>query len=206
MFASAAVVCDTTTSQTLAFYASNGGCTIGDKLFDGFAYSAGSSGINDVNVSFQQVNALTYSVRFTPVANAGQTTWNPGFTLTYNVSVQAAFAAAGYRLALLNDQAFYPVRSSGDITAFCVTSPALGCQLATNADDTVSFPTTGIIGTTSLTNTAAYTTKGVLPLGAGASALNSIEASVVQVVPEPATYALLGSGLVAFALYRRKKA
>ena len=206
MFASAAVVCTAGQNQLLSFYAANGGCTLGDKLFDGFAYTAGGSGINDVNVNFQVINPTTYSVRFTPVANGGQTTWNPGFNLSYNVSVQAPFAAQGYRIALLNDQSFYPVGATGDVTTFCLTSPALGCKTAINGADTVTFPTSGTIGATTVTNPASYTTQGSLSFGAGASTLGSIEASVTQVVPEPATFLLLGGGLVGFALYRRKKA
>jgi hypothetical protein len=192
---STAVPVDCASLSTLQSYiAAPDGCFLQDKLFTGFAYSGGGAttasqiAVHPVfsTVPGQDIHGFT----FAPVSGAG--VWTTGFTLGYTIQVSppsTTTAIIGAKLQINTG-----ILPNGTTATSSKTNGIVQTALFGNETTLNMFPGVPSIG--SLTTVS-------IPTG---SFLISLEESYVQgspssqvPVPEPATLALVGSGLLRLA-------
>jgi hypothetical protein len=172
------------------------GCFLGDKVFDNFTQTA-NGGVTAENtvVSFVQSGDI-YKVSTTPI-----TPWTSDMMISYAVNV----TDPNNFIIVASHQAFFAPAPTSDTVVFGVdpNNGPLMTQTAMNmlaGQQTVQF---NGLSATSLISSSDFNPG---PLTGVSGQLFSIEQSYVQAIPEPSTLALLGGGLMAFALFRRKRA
>ena len=176
-------------------------CELGDKMFDNFAYSGNVSASN-VSVDFQMVGTEFHLI-LAPVTGAGFFT---NFLLTDRITVIPGvapnIAPANYQIVGVKDQSnFSAVPGSAGLLNI-VNSPGPTYNLVPGSE-------TGgpqfFAGTTTVTTVSTLTGPGGVD-GANPG-LASLELDYIQAntaVPEPASFALIGLGLVCLGLLRKQ--
>lgn len=167
------------------------GCILGDKLFENFSYFGAGSTVA-ATVQFSNVVASEYKVTFLP---AGGGVWTSAINFGFDVIVQDP----NYRIAVVNEQMYGGIAGTQAAVQFGISADGGGFSYLTAdnlvaGDQTVQFNN---LSATTVANSAAYN---------GHDRLYSIEQTFAQLyIPEPATLGMLGGGLLALALFRRRE-
>jgi len=170
-----------------------GGCTLGDKVYSNFQ----SEGLttNQVQVTFNILDGNEYQLVFQKSQG-----FSSNFTLSYDISV----LTPGKAIIAADAQGNYPfpagasvltvdVRAAGMTEALFVSTPAAadpGPQGLMNPSATITVRNSFVYGGETLAEVSNSVIQG--------------DISQEEIVPEPGTYALMGSALVGLALLRRK--
>ncbi|MGA3026786.1 MAG: PEP-CTERM sorting domain-containing protein [Bryobacteraceae bacterium] len=167
------------------------GCEISDKIFSGFTYS-GSDAASAVTVDFNSNGPVPAGVA---IEFSSPTPWT-SLSLDFTTTVDTTICPQCVITATL-DQIFTPPTPNADAGSFSHTpagtpNPVLvsGATPSSLSGQAVGFPN----ATTMITS---FTQTG------GAS-LEGVEVSFAQAVPEPATFGLLGLGLVLLGAIRMR--
>ena len=188
----AAPLCTTVTLDTLLAGGSNAaGCEMSDKIFSGFTYT-GSIAAANIMVQFQTNGPIPAgaTINFTPSNGANWSSLNLNFTTTIDATL-----CASCRFVSTLDQIFTPPTQNNNAATF--NHPGFGSVSLSGASPATLSGQVAVGGTSVGTNITQT----------GGTTLQSLSSTFSQTaVPEPSTFALLGGGLFAFALYRKKKA
>ncbi|MGA3028879.1 MAG: PEP-CTERM sorting domain-containing protein [Bryobacteraceae bacterium] len=178
-------------SLLLAGGADATGCEISDKIFSGFTY-AGSDAASTVTVNFNSNGPVPAGVA---IEFSDPTPWS-SLSLDFTTTVDTTICPQCVITATL-DQIFTPPTPNADAGSFSHTpagtpNPVLvsGASPASLSGQAVGFPDAKTM-ITSFTQTGGATLEGV-------------EVSFAQAVPEPATFGLLGLGLVLLGAIRMR--
>jgi hypothetical protein len=192
----APIYCGTVANTMTALIATNatGGCFVQDKLFTNFSYSTveGGTGSNFVgfNVIYTPLPTIDiHGFSFAPVDGV----WTKGFTLGYTISVIPGNAMAIVGAA---DQMMLGPDSSNTSTAVSTKSNGPIFNMSFPAQ-TVSAMFAGVSSIDSMTVVT-------IPGGINDFVVSIEEDYTQRAIPEPMTFVLIGTGLVALGLIRRK--
>lgn len=196
-FAAPALCTNVTLNQLLAggIYAAEG-CQVSDKIFSGFAYS-GDVAATNIAVAFQANGPIPAgaTIQFTP--NNG-TNWAALTNLSFNTRIDTTLCPTCVFVSVL-DQIFTPPTPNSNSGTFSHPGGVPANLNVSGSSPATLSAQSALPGSLTTINTTFTQTGG--------STLQSLSSSFNQNnVPEPSTFALLGGGLVAFALYRRKRA
>jgi hypothetical protein len=176
----------------LAGGADAAGCEVGDKIFSGLTYS-GSNAASTVFVTFDTNGAIPTQVT---IQFGDNTAWS-SLGLTYNTTVDTTLCP---QCVIVNSlDAIFTPPTPNDVAGTFSHSPAgspnpVNVNGLTPANETAqaAFSPYATAVSTTFTQT-------------GGTQLDEVETSFSQTnLPEPATFAMLGGGLLLLALLRRK--
>jgi PEP-CTERM motif len=187
---------------TLSTYIGNA-CSLGDKVFDNFAYS-GNVDATNVNIDFQMVGT-EYRLLLAPVTGAGFfTTLSFVDTITVQAGIAPNIPPAIYQIDGVKDQSNFSLAQGSAGQLVVVNSPGPAYTLAPGSETggpTYFTPTNSIVTTSTLTGPGG--------IGAASPGLSSLELGYIQAntaVPEPTSFALIGTGLLCLGLRRKRAA
>ncbi len=172
-----------------------GGCFVQDKLFTNFTYSGGGSQAASnvqVTATLSELPGIdVHGFTFVP-----QRVWTSGFTLGYTTTVMNP-ASGTMIVAALDQINLGPVVNAATATSTKSNGVVYDLGQGPGVTQTSSFP-----GVTSL---GSSTTVSV-PSGSFVISLGEQYTQQLGNVPEPATFGLIGAGLIGLMLVRRKRA
>jgi len=200
--ASAAPLCVNT--MTLATLIGTEGCEVQDKLFSNWSYTGGGAvhaenvGINVIfgtPVSGIDIHGFTFAP--TPAGSGLGGVWVADFTIGYTISV-------------LPWSSFYVVGATDQMMLGPLANASLARSLK-GPDGTIATFNLSQAGV--LTQSATFSgvkslessTTVTIPTGGAANFVSSIEEDYVQAnIPEPMTFGLIGTGLLALGFIRKR--
>jgi hypothetical protein len=193
-----------TLDQFLTNGAFAGGCEIGDKLFNHFSYTGGGVAASNVGVTITRGSGgIVYQTLFAPLAGS----WTAGFNLGFTISVDTAIAPNN-QIVQVKDQMNSsqnqppPILPNASMSVTTSTPGGTLTLLGILGQETNQTP---LFAATSVIHSITYDPNGA-PGNGPAGQLFSFEVDTVQgTIPEPATFAFMGGGLVIVAVLRRRK-
>jgi hypothetical protein len=202
--AHAAAACSLSTNIAALIALGSTGCQIDDKLYDNFSYTpqAGAP-VASLVIANEDENAAVFLTGWTFTSQTGS--FNGNFTLGFTVSVVTTGTGSCAACLIVSDteQILSGTTAPGPQTTSVVLTPGGTVPLNNVVVGNQTAQTLYSTGITSLTKLA--TTGGITT----ATPLVSFESDIHEnmsssSVPEPATFALLGSGLLGLALIQRR--
>jgi len=176
---------------------------LGDKTFDNFTYS-GNVLASNIGIDFQ-MKGTEFRLILAPMTGAEFFT---SFLFTNSIAVIAGVSPnippAVYRLVGVKDQSNFSLAQGSVGLLHIVNSPGPTYDLVTGSE---TGGPTFFAATTSVLTTVTLTGAG----GTGASipGLSSFELAYIQAntaIPEPASFVVIGAGLVCLSLLRKRAA
>jgi hypothetical protein len=191
----------TCSAGVLSTYIGNS-CILGDKMFDNFTFS-GNVAASNVNIDFQMVGT-EFRLILAPVTGAGFFT---NFAFTDSITVQPGvppnIPPAVYQITAVKDQSNFSLAAGSAGLLQVVNSPGPTFNLVpgneTGGPTTIS-PANSVLTTSTLTGPGG--------VGAANPGLSSFELGYIQsntAVPEPASFALIGLGLLGMGVIHRRQ-
>lgn len=189
----AAPICNTVTLDTLLAGGANAalGCQTSDKIFNNFTYS-GSVAPSEVSVTFTSNGPIPQGASIQFISLAGS--WS-SMNVSFDTAVDTNTCAA-CRIVNALDQIFTsptPNSTAGTFTQNGLPNVDVNGSAPSSLSGQKDFPNVLMVST-NFTQTAGVDLQRV-----------SVSFSETSGIPEPATFAMLGGGLVALALFRRKR-
>jgi hypothetical protein len=186
----------------LSTYVGNS-CTLGDKVFDNFTYS-GNVAASSVNIDFQMVGT-EFRLILAPVTGAG---FFSNLTFVDSIAVLAGVAPnippAAYQIVGVKDQSNFSLAQGSSGQLHVVNSPGPIYDLVPGSETggpTFFAPANALVTTSTLTGPGG--------IGIASPGLSSFELGYIQAntaVLEPATFVMIGAGLLVGGLVRRRPA
>lgn len=195
-------------SLTLDQFLANGnfasGCEIGDKLFNNFSYTGGVVAASNIGVTITRGSGgIVYQTLLAPLSGS----WTAGFNLGFTISVDTAIAPNNV-IVQVKDQMNSsqaeppPILPNASMSVATSTPGGTLTLLGILGQETNQTP---MFAATSVIHSITYDPNGAPANGPGGQ-LFSFEVDTVQgTIPEPATFAAMGGGLVILAVMQRKK-
>jgi len=197
-----AVPIGTCVPGALSAYIGNA-CTLGDKVFDNFAYS-GNVDASNINIDFQMVGT-EFRLILAPVTGFGFfTTLSFRDSITVQAGVAPNIPPANYQIVGVKDQSNFSLApgTSGQLLVVNSPGPTYTLVPGNETGGPIFFaPANSIVTTSTLTGPGGTS--------AASPGLSSFELGYIQantVVPEPASLALIGGGLLCLSLLRKRGA
>ncbi len=189
----AAPVCSSITLDQLLTGGSNAllGCQVSDKIFNNFTYT-GSVAASNVTVNFASNGPIPQGASIQFISGTGSWT---SMNVSFDTSVDTAMCSA-CRIVNALDQIF--TSPTPNTTAGVFTQNGLP-----NVNVNGSSPS-ALSGQKNFANVLTVSTNFTQTAGEDLQRV-SVSLAETSGVPEPATFAMLGGGLIALALFRRKR-
>jgi hypothetical protein len=176
-------------------------CTLGDKMFDNFAYS-GNVTTSNITIDFEMVGTEFHLI-LAPVTGAGFFT---NMSLTDRISVLSGVGPnippANYQIVGVKDQSNFSGEPGSSGLLNIANSPGPTYNLIPGSE---TGGPTFFAGTTTVTTVSTLTGPG--GTDSASPGLASLELDYIQAntaVPEAATFGLIGVGLVCLGVFRKR--
>jgi hypothetical protein len=201
----AAAACSATTTISALVALGSTGCQIDDTLYNNFSYTPGAGApVASLVLANQDENSAVFLSGWTFTSSTGS--FDGNFTLGFTAAVVTAGAGSCATCLIVSDteQINSGTTAPGPQTDSVLLTPGGTVSLnnttvGNETGQTLFSP--GISSVTKLATSGAFTMATPL-----VSFESDIRQNMISSVPEPATFSLLGAGLLGLGLLRRRTA